>query len=80
MKKKWLFLKATAVLLILLLAISGSSSGGKKSSGDGDKVELTMAAWGNPAEIKVYQKGLTEYEKQNPNVSIKLIPVPGCEL
>ena len=77
MKKKWSFLKATAVLLILLLAISGCSSGGKKSSGDGDKVELTMAAWGNPAEIKVYQKGLTEYEKQNPNVSIKLIPVPG---
>ncbi|MBS4178470.1 ABC transporter substrate-binding protein [Lederbergia citrea] len=89
MKKKWSFLKVTALLLTLLLLISGcNSSGGEKTSGskggsnssgssDGKKVELTMASWGNPAEIKVLQRGIDAYEKDNPNVKIKLIPVPG---
>src|SRR5690606_15808843 len=50
-------------------------SGGGSSKGD--KVELSMAAWGNPAEIKVYQKGVDAYMKEHPNVKIKLVPVPG---
>ena len=75
MRKKWSLLKTIPVLLGLLLVISGCSGGSK--TGGGKKVELTMAAWGNPAEIKVYQRGLDEYEKNNPDVSIKLVPVPG---
>ncbi|MEK3889732.1 ABC transporter substrate-binding protein [Bacillus sp. FSL K6-3431] len=79
MRKKCSYIKVIPMLLILLLIISGcSSGGGKKSGGDsGGKVKLTMSAWGNPAEIKVYQRALDEYQKQNKNVEIKLIPVPG---
>ncbi|WP_314003345.1 sugar ABC transporter substrate-binding protein [uncultured Paenibacillus sp.] len=43
----------------------------------GKKVELTMSAWGNPAELKVYQRALDAFMKENPNTKIKLIPVPG---
>jgi len=76
MKKKWTLLKVIPMFLILLLVVSGC--GGSKSGGGSDKtVNLTMAAWGNPAEIKVYQKGVDAYMKEHPNVKIKLVPVPG---
>ncbi|MBS4195274.1 ABC transporter substrate-binding protein [Lederbergia citri] len=76
MKKKWSLLKVIPVFLILLLVVSGCG-GSKSGGGSGKKVELTMAAWGNPAEIKVYQKGVDAYMKEHPNVKIKLVPVPG---
>ncbi|MBS4222999.1 ABC transporter substrate-binding protein [Lederbergia citrea] len=79
MKKKWMFAKLAPMLLILLLVISGcGTSGSNSGSGSGEKkVKLTMSAWGNPTELKVYQRALDQYEKENPNVEIKLIPVPG---
>lgn len=79
MKKKWSLIKVIPMLLVLLLIISGCSSGASKGSDgkSGGKVKLTMSAWGNPAEIKVYQKAIDEYQKENPKVEVKLLPVPG---
>ncbi|MBO0995190.1 sugar ABC transporter substrate-binding protein [Bacillus sp. SD088] len=68
-----------AFLIVIVLLVTGCSSSGSNSgsaSNDEKKIELTMSAWGNPAEIKVYQRALDEYEKQNPNIKVKLIPVP----
>lgn len=77
MRKKLLLI--TNILLtgvfVLFLAACSSDSGGSKSS-DG-KLELTMTAWGNPAEIKVYQRAIDAYEEENPDVTIDLIPGPG---
>ncbi|MCJ7841287.1 sugar ABC transporter substrate-binding protein [Lederbergia sp. NSJ-179] len=71
--------KWSILLCAVILIISGCSSKGQSENGSAGskKIKLTMAAWGNPAEIKVYQRGLDEYEKTHKNVSIKLIPVPG---
>ncbi|MCJ7841284.1 sugar ABC transporter substrate-binding protein [Lederbergia sp. NSJ-179] len=76
--KKLQFLKWGSLMIATILILAGCSSGGKSTNSSSKKeVHLTMAAWGNPAEIKVYQRALDEYEKQNPNVKVKLIPVPG---
>lgn len=78
MKKGWSLLSFMGLLIILMMFVSGCSSSTKGNpDSSSEKIQLTMAAWGNPAEIKVYQRGLDEYEKQHKNVSIKLIPVPG---
>lgn len=53
------------------------SNNAENTAASGEVVELTMAAWGNPAEIEVYQRGLDAYEEMNPNVKIQLNPVPG---
>ncbi|MCP3763466.1 sugar ABC transporter substrate-binding protein [Domibacillus sp. A3M-37] len=73
-----------AFLMISSLIIAGCSNGdtstgsdsSKGNGGSGEKVNITMSAWGNPAELKVYQRALDSYMKKNPNVSIKLVPIP----
>ncbi|HZH59845.1 MAG TPA: sugar ABC transporter substrate-binding protein [Metabacillus sp.] len=80
MKKKLVFL-FFAVLLIMIPALqacSNSSSGSSESgsSGSGETVNLTFSAWGNPAEIKVYQKAVDGFNKENPNIQVKLVPIP----
>jgi len=65
---------------------NGGQAGGGSAEGSGDaagetakaeKVELTMQAWGNPEEIKVYQRALDAFTEKNPNITVKLVPVPG---
>ncbi|WP_018933016.1 ABC transporter substrate-binding protein [Gracilibacillus lacisalsi] len=65
------------VVLLLSACSSDSSSSSSNNSGSSEEGELTMTAWGNPAEIKVYQKAIDAYQEVNPDVSIKLIPGPG---
>ncbi|KKI94190.1 sugar ABC transporter substrate-binding protein [Bacillus sp. SA1-12] len=55
---------------------SSSSSSDSGSNGSGDTVNLTFSAWGNPAEIKVYQKAVDGFMKENPNIKVKLVPIP----
>ncbi len=76
MKRKSQFAAFLLVIVLLVTGCSGSGSNSGSASTDEKKIELTMSAWGNPAEIKVYQRALDEYEKQNPNIKVKLIPVP----
>ncbi|PLS01918.1 ABC transporter substrate-binding protein [Neobacillus cucumis] len=79
-RKSNVLLKIVPVLFAGMLALSGCSGSGEKASSDGSgsgkTVNLTMSAWGNPAELKVYQRGIDAYTKEHPNVKIKLIPVP----
>lgn len=80
-KSMWLVRSLMAVFLILTLVACSSSSGGATGDSDGtsgkDKVELTMTAWGNPEEIKVYQKAIDAFEEENPDITVDLIPGPG---
>lgn len=66
-KRLWLLVMGL-VCVLLLQACSGSASNAK--------VKLTMSAWGNPAELKIYQRAIDAYMKKNPEVSIELIPIP----
>jgi len=83
MKKKLAFL-LFAVLLIMIPALqacsnsssSSSDSGASGSSGSGEKINLTFSAWGNPAEIKVYQRAVDGFNKENPDIQVKLVPIP----
>ncbi|PTM56654.1 ABC transporter substrate-binding protein [Desmospora activa] len=65
--KKSLFLFGLVLCMVLVQACSGSADG---------KEQLTMSAWGNPAELKVYQRAIDAYMEKNPDVSIKLVPIP----
>ncbi|WP_066188313.1 MULTISPECIES: ABC transporter substrate-binding protein [Gracilibacillus] len=67
-------------VFIFLSACSNDSGSGDGGSGGGNPdadVKLTMTAWGNPAEQKVYQRALDAYMEENPDVSVELIPAPG---
>jgi multiple sugar transport system substrate-binding protein len=77
-KSKW-FTRLMPIFLGLVLVVSacGEANEGGGGDEDGDKVNLKMTAWGNPAEIKVYQKALDAFEEENPNVTVDLIPAPG---
>ncbi|MBT2730428.1 sugar ABC transporter substrate-binding protein [Bacillus sp. ISL-75] len=80
-KSKVMF-KIVPAVLAGMLALSGCSGNSTKTSSEsggsasGKTVNLTMSVWGNPDELKVYQKGIDAYTKEHPNVKIKMIPVP----
>ncbi|WP_099091700.1 ABC transporter substrate-binding protein [Paenibacillus riograndensis] len=78
--KSNVILKTAPAILAGVIALSGCSSSTSTSTESGDSssgktVNLTMSAWGNPEELKIYQKGIDAYTKEHPNVKIKLIPV-----
>ncbi|OAS86846.1 MULTISPECIES: ABC transporter substrate-binding protein [Metabacillus] len=82
MKKTKLAFLFLALLLVMVPVLQGcsdsssSSSTGSDSKDSGETVNLTFSAWGNPAEIKVYQKAVDGFMKENPNIKVKLVPIP----
>lgn len=62
-------------MAIGLVALAGCSSSGSSGSGDG-KVELTFSAWGNPAELKVYQRAVDAFNEQSDSVEVELTGIP----
>lgn len=71
------WIKIGFFLIVLFLLAAACSTSPKIENTDGQKVRLTMQVWGNPAEVKVYQRALDAFEKENPNIEVKLVPVPG---
>src|SRR5690625_874717 len=76
MRNQWIFLKVLIFLAIVSLVVSACSSDNNNSESASGKTKLTMSAWGNPEEIKGYQRALDAYEEENPDVTIELIPIP----
>ncbi|MCL6444711.1 MAG: sugar ABC transporter substrate-binding protein [Alicyclobacillus sp.] len=76
-----------ASLMGAVLIVSGcGSSGGTSSSGAGTsknatgssgKITLTLMDWYTSTSDAEMKKMISEYEKQNPNVTIKRVVVPG---
>ncbi|CAM3395889.1 ABC transporter substrate-binding protein [Marinicrinis lubricantis] len=65
------------VLILLLFSLLLSACGGNhRENTDDGEVQLTMSAWGNPAEIKVYQKALDAFMADNPEIKVELVPIP----
>jgi multiple sugar transport system substrate-binding protein len=81
------FLKRGFIIFLLMMLVVGCSQGSSGSTDNstddstddsgGESVKLTMQAWGNPAEIKVYQRAVDAFMEENPNIDVNLIPVPG---
>ncbi|MDQ3985282.1 MAG: sugar ABC transporter substrate-binding protein [Actinomycetota bacterium] len=63
-------MRRSAVVTIALLLLAGCSGGG---SAEGATVEFQVA--GDPEEIVVYESLVEEFEKRNPAITVKLIPV-----
>ena len=74
--KSKFYLGAVLLSLTAMLLVACSSDSGGSGGSDGDKVELSMTAWGNPAEIDVYQRAIDAYEEENPDVTVNLSPTP----
>jgi multiple sugar transport system substrate-binding protein len=73
-KLAFIFLALILVMVTILQGCSNSSSSGSNASGE--KVNLTFSTWGNPGEIKVMQKAVDGFMKENPNINVKLVPIP----
>ncbi|MFU8692758.1 ABC transporter substrate-binding protein (plasmid) [Rossellomorea sp. FS2] len=69
MKKNWLLLGLSCLLMVSLI-LSGCSSSSTGSSTEDEKVELTLWTW--PDNDKTLAKLMPEFEKQNPNIKVKI--------
>ncbi|WP_085522961.1 ABC transporter substrate-binding protein [Tuberibacillus sp. Marseille-P3662] len=66
-----------ALVLVFTPLIQGcSNSDGSGNTSDGDTITLKMSAWGNPEELKVYQRGVDAFMEKNPNIKVEIIPIP----
>jgi multiple sugar transport system substrate-binding protein len=62
------------MLLVLSLMIIPMLAG-CSTAGDSGKTTITMAAWGNPSELKGYRKAIDAFEKKNPDIKVNLVPI-----
>ncbi|CAM4371554.1 sugar ABC transporter substrate-binding protein [Paenibacillus tarimensis] len=75
-KKKWLSAVTLMMAFVLVLAGCGGNNGGNTGgSGEGGdkKIELTFMFRGGPEEQKAYKDTVAQYEKDHPNVKVKVI-------
>ncbi len=67
----------TSILSGLFIASTLVSCGGSTSpSTSGDVVTLTYTTWGSPNELAAQTKAVEEFEKNNPNIKVKLQHIP----
>jgi multiple sugar transport system substrate-binding protein len=70
--------KLSLMLLVVLIAmVPILQACGNSKGGDGGKIKIKWATWGNPGELGRFQEFTDEYNKKNPNVQVELIPIPG---
>ncbi len=65
-------IKRLYALIILLLFINGCTAQKKIDN----NIILEFATWGSASEIRIVKQIISDYEKENPNIKIKLIHTP----
>lgn len=62
----------------MLVGCGGTSSNsqGKNSEGEDEIVTLTYTTWGSTNELEAQTKAVEEFEKNNPNIKVKLQHIP----
>ncbi|GAB2557575.1 ABC transporter substrate-binding protein [Gracilibacillus alcaliphilus] len=77
-KHVWIVLLFGMMLFLFAACTSdtGNQSESTEDSNKKEEVKLTMTAWGNPAEQKVYQRALDAYMEKHPHITVELIPAP----
>lgn len=62
----------------MLVGCGGTSSNsqGQSSEGDDEVVTLTYTTWGSTNELQAQTKAVEEFEKNNPNIKVKLQHIP----
>ena len=69
--KKYLLSGVMLGATALTLAACGSGSGEKKASGSSDKTDVTL--WITTDSKKFYTKVLEDFEKDNPDIHVKVV-------
>ncbi len=69
MKKGSRHLITAGVMLGVLAGCGGSG-------GDGETVNLSFSAWGNPAELQVYNRAVDAFNEQRDDVQVELTGIP----
>ncbi|PRX38783.1 carbohydrate ABC transporter substrate-binding protein (CUT1 family) [Planifilum fimeticola] len=76
LKRRWMTLISLVVAISFVL--SGCGGGSEGSSEDGGKVTITLGgAFSSPAEKKIVQEQVAAFEKENPNIKVKLHSITG---
>ena len=57
-------------ILLIVLLITGCNNQKESYS------EISFSTWGSRSEISTVQKLISDFEKENPNIKIKLIHIP----
>ncbi len=65
------------VQALLLLVLSGVLVSCKASPPEDGRVQIGYMAWGDPIALSLEQKLIDEFEKENPDIKVKLVTVPG---
>jgi multiple sugar transport system substrate-binding protein len=60
---------ALALVCVLMAGCGGSGDGG------GDRTQVVLQAFASPDEQKAYETLIAAFEKQNPHIDVKLVPV-----
>jgi multiple sugar transport system substrate-binding protein len=65
------------LLAVLALVVAAACSSGQEggSSGDQPSGEITFQVSGDPEEIVVYESLVKSFEKANPDISVKMVPI-----
>ncbi|SMB97285.1 carbohydrate ABC transporter substrate-binding protein, CUT1 family [Thermanaeromonas toyohensis ToBE] len=78
-KKKTYLLSIISILLLVLTACAKGGGSGKQGAGTPqEKVEITFVNWATAEEATKKQMlaVIEEFEKQNPNIKVKNVPIP----
>ncbi|AGA57669.1 ABC-type sugar transport system, periplasmic component [Thermobacillus composti KWC4] len=73
---------ATMAMALALAGCGGGDAktggtGGSSQGGQGEKVKIKWATWGNPGELTRFQEFTKEFNAKHPNIEAELIPIPG---
>ncbi len=74
-KLRWSLLVMVLVLSSVLQACGSGDTG--DSQGNGEKVKIKWATWGNPGELTRHQEFTKDFNARHPDIEAELIPIPG---
>ncbi|UOQ50354.1 sugar ABC transporter substrate-binding protein [Gracilibacillus caseinilyticus] len=69
------FLFMIGFILFLVGCSNDTETSNSTDDSGGETVNLTMQAWGNPEELKVYQRAIDGFMGENPNIKVDLVSV-----
>ncbi|MFB4213086.1 ABC transporter substrate-binding protein [Shouchella sp. JSM 1781072] len=64
------------VSVVAMSVMAGCNSGSSGTGGDGDVVQLSFSAWGNPAELDVYNRAVDAFNEMQDDIEVTLTGLP----
>jgi multiple sugar transport system substrate-binding protein len=77
MRRKMFMLLTLILVLVPVLQACAGADDADDTGKAGGKIKIKWATWGNPGELGRFQEFTDQYNKNNPDVDVELIPIPG---